>query len=125
MAALSRVAAGFTDIDVMRIWDIPVDKLCRAHLLGEHRELHAIWSVITKNKKGYARHPETLRWHGRLRALFFRHEALVAEMKRRGYKHFSSISSRQASGSGKQDLFVHTIAQQKKILKNKKCGCQV
>jgi hypothetical protein len=109
----------------MRIWDIPVGKLCRAHLLGEHRELHAIWSVITKNKKGYARHPETLRWHGRLKALYQRHEALVQEMKSRGYKHFSSISSKQALGSDKQDLFVHTIAQQKKILKNKKCGCRV
>jgi hypothetical protein len=43
----------------MRIWDISPKRLCRNHLLGEHRELHAVWSVLTKGKKGYARHPET------------------------------------------------------------------
>ena len=34
----------------MRTWDIPPEKLCRQHLLGEHRELHAIWSIITKKE---------------------------------------------------------------------------
>jgi hypothetical protein len=57
----------------MRIWDIPVEKLCRNHLLGEHRELHAMWVVITQNKKGYSKHPETIRWIGKLRALYLRH----------------------------------------------------
>jgi hypothetical protein len=28
-------------------------------LLGEHRELRAIWSVLVSGKKGYARHPKT------------------------------------------------------------------
>jgi len=37
------------------------DKLCRNHLLGEHREIHAIWAVITEKKKGYSMHPETIR----------------------------------------------------------------
>ncbi len=32
----------------MRIWDIPPKLLCRNHLLGEHRELHAIWSILTQ-----------------------------------------------------------------------------
>ena len=54
--------------------------LCRGHLLGEHRELHAVWAVLTKDKRGYSRHPETLRWRGRLRALFLRHASLVEEM---------------------------------------------
>ena len=36
----------------MRIWDIAAHKLCRNHLLGEHRELHAIWSILTTGKKG-------------------------------------------------------------------------
>ena len=48
----------------MRIWDVSPKKLCRHHLLGEHRELHAIWSVLVNGKMGYARHPETLRWRG-------------------------------------------------------------
>jgi hypothetical protein len=54
----------------MRIWDIPPEKLCRDHLLGEHRELHEIWSILINNKKGYARHPETLRWKGKQRAVY-------------------------------------------------------
>ena len=68
----------------MRIWDILPKKLCRNHLLGEHRELHAIWSVIVNGKTGYAKHPETLRWKGKLKALYCRHEALVIEMTARG-----------------------------------------
>lgn len=35
----------------MRIWDIPPDKLCRNHLLGEHNELHAIWNILTLEKQ--------------------------------------------------------------------------
>ena len=50
----------------MRIWDILPDKLYRQHLLGEHRELHAIWSILTKNKKGYSNHPENVRLGGDL-----------------------------------------------------------
>jgi hypothetical protein len=49
----------------MRIWDIPPDKLCRNHLLGEHNELHAMWNILTQGKKGYSNHPETKRWVGR------------------------------------------------------------
>ena len=46
----------------MRIWDINPGYLNRQSLLGEHRELHGIVSIIRDNKKGYSRHPETLRW---------------------------------------------------------------
>ncbi|NOT23776.1 MAG: pyrimidine dimer DNA glycosylase, partial [Nitrospiraceae bacterium] len=61
----------------MRIWDISPKKLCRNHLLEEPRELHAIWSVLVNGKKGYSRHPETLRWKGKLKALFGRHGRLL------------------------------------------------
>jgi hypothetical protein len=60
----------------MRIWDISPELLCRNHLLGEHRELHAMWTIITENKKGHSKHPETLRWNGKLKAMYFRHELL-------------------------------------------------
>jgi len=36
----------------MRIWDIPPKRLCRSHLLGEHRELHAIWSRARERQEG-------------------------------------------------------------------------
>jgi Pyrimidine dimer DNA glycosylase len=70
----------------MRIWDISPKRLCRNHLLGEHRELHAIWSVLVNGKQGYARHSETIRWRGKLKALYSRHDALVREMVVRGYR---------------------------------------
>lgn len=109
----------------MRIWDIPPEKLCRNHLLGEHRELHAVWSVITNGKKAYANHPEILRWRGRLRALYLRHEALVAEMKMRGYKHHTPLDAGLAVGEGVQSGYVASYEEQVRILREKGCGCRV
>jgi hypothetical protein len=107
----------------MRIWDISPSLLCRQHVLGEHRELHAIWSVITKDKKGYSRHPETIRWVGKLKALYFRHEDLVQEMKKRGYSHKSDLSHLLAIGSKKQTVLINTISEQIEILRKKNCPC--
>jgi uncharacterized protein YbgA (DUF1722 family) len=69
----------------VRVWDVNPGYLNRQSLLGEHRELHAIVSIIKNNKKGYSRHPETLRWMGFGWALHQRHRLLVAEMNLRGY----------------------------------------
>ena len=109
----------------MRIWDISPKKLCRNHLLGEHRELHAIWAVITKDKKGYSNHPETLRWKGRLKALYLRHAELVKDMKRRGYNHQSPLPASMAKGASKQTTFVDTYKDQLKMLRKKACNCKV
>jgi hypothetical protein len=92
-------------------------------LLGEHRELHAIWSILVKNKKGYSLHPETLRWKGKLKALYIRHDLLVKEMAKRGYRHNSELDKRLAKGRAVQDYFLHTIKEQRIILKNKPCKC--
>ena len=109
----------------MRIWDITPGKLCREHLLGEHRELHAIWSIITQNKQGYSKHPETIRWKGKLKALYNRHERLVKEMNLRGYNHFSPLEKKLAVGKSKQNNFIDTPKQQIKILKKKGCKCLI
>jgi hypothetical protein len=109
----------------MRIWDISLKKLCRNHLLGEHRELHAVWSVITKGKKGYSKHPETLRWRGKLRALYLRHSKLAKEMKTRGYNHHSPLPAKLAEGISMQRVFVDSYKNQLKILKQKGCACKV
>jgi len=109
----------------MRIWDIPPSKLCRNHLLGEHRELHAIWSILTKHKKGYSRHPETLRWKGKLRALYARHEKLIEEMDKRGYDHKSPLDKRKVAGKVRQTIFVDSYERQVEILRKKKCECKV
>jgi len=108
----------------MRVWDLPPSRLCRQHLLAEHRELHAIWSILTKGKRGYSFHPEVLRWKNKLKALYKRHEALAAEFKQRGYKHETPLDARLAKGAGKQNEFVNTLAEQKKILRAKHCKCK-
>ncbi len=109
----------------MRIWDIKPSKLCRAHLLGEHRELHAIWSILTKDKKGYSNHPETKRWKGKLLALYKRHDELVREMKKRGYNHNSDLEKSLARGGSIQRKYVNSYKEQIEILKGKKCSCNV
>jgi hypothetical protein len=75
----------------VRVWDVNPGYLNRQSLLGEHRELHAIVSIIKHNKKGYSRHPETLRWQGFGWALNQRHKLLTAEMKLRGYVDRSPV----------------------------------
>ena len=107
----------------MRIWDIEPRHLCRQHLLGEHRELHGLWNVLTLGHRGYAAHPETRRWEGRLAALWRRHEALVAEMTERGYRHLSPLDPELATGSARQRRYVDTPAEQRRILKAKGCDC--
>ena len=109
----------------MRVWDISPEKLCRNHLLGEHRELHAMWVVLTKNKKGYSLHPETLRWKGKLGALYLRHEELVEEMSSRGYNHHSPLDKRKATGLTHQNDFVDSVHEQILILRKKGCNCNI
>lgn len=107
----------------MRIWDISPQDLCRKHLLGEHRELHALYTVITQDKKGYSQHPETKRWVGKLKALYNRHEALVKEMESRGYNHASPLEE-PMDDCDIQDVFINTIEEQKELLNNKNCDCR-
>lgn len=109
----------------MRVWDINPKYLCQKHLVAEHRELHGLWNILTKHKGkgGYSHHPETLRWVGKQKALYLRHEALVLEFSKRGYKHHTPLDKRSATLLGIQDVFIDSIKNQKIILKNKKCNC--
>lgn len=107
----------------MRIWDLEPKLLCRAHLLGEHRELHGLWNILTRSMRGYRSHPETLRWIGKLAALYSRHEALVSEMERRGFSHRSPLDPGLATGLEVQDEFVDTPDAQRRILEKKNCSC--
>jgi hypothetical protein len=111
----------------MRIWDIPTRSLCRKHLLAEHRELHGLWNILTKHggKGGYSRHPETLRWIGKEKALYLRHEEEAKELIRRGYNHKSPLDFKLAAGTkDQQNLMIDTIAKQKELLNNKPCDCK-
>ena len=109
----------------MRVWDVDPKFLCRQHLLAEHRELHGLWNILTKHGGvgGYSRHPETLRWVGKAKALYLRHEALVAEFGRRGYNHLTPLDEKLAAGSAVQKDFIDTPDEQMNILRNKPCDC--
>lgn len=106
----------------MRIWDIDPSLLCVKHLYGEHRELHAIWTIITEGRKSsYAHHPETKRWVGHLGALYERHEALVAEMHRRGYTGHKTPLIKPLKGF-KQPNRIESVESQIQNIKGKGCS---
>lgn len=111
----------------MRIWDIDPALLCRKHLLAEHRELHGLWNILTKHgaKGGYSKHPETLRWIGKEKALYLRHELLVEEFRKRGYVHKTPLESQLAVGSETQDVFVDSLSEQIALLNGKPCECKM
>lgn len=109
----------------MRIWDIEPKYLCQKHLIAEHRELHGLWNILTKHnlKGGYSRHPETLRWVGKTKALYERHEKLIQEFIKRGYKHHTPLDKSLAKGENTQNTLINTISKQKVLLKEKPCDC--
>lgn len=102
----------------MRIWDVDPGFLNDRSLLGEHRELHGIFSILTNHKTGYSRHPETLRWHEHLPALAVRHGLLVAEMSLRGFHHRSPLSP-QVGVVIWPEIYIDQPGQQYAILKDK------
>ena len=81
----------------MRVWDLPVEHLCNKHLLGQHLEVHTMHSVIVNNKRGYARHPETMRWRDRTSELRLVHDLTAQEMLKRGMRHKSPVDGEVAN----------------------------
>jgi hypothetical protein len=102
----------------MRIWDISPGYLNRQSLLGEHRELHGIVSIIINKKKGYSKHPETLRWVRYGWALRKRHQLLVSEMELRGYSEQSPVRTRRQKGEW-PEIFIDPPIKQYQILWDK------
>jgi len=108
----------------VRIWDVPVSDLCRRHLLGEHRELHGLWNILTLGRKGYRNHPETQRWIGRLCHLAARHQDQVAEMTRRGWNHRSPLLDLPLFNYEEPaPRLINTLAEQRRLLSDKDCEC--
>lgn len=110
----------------MRVWDIPPLFLCRQHLLGEHREVHALWSIMEKGHGGYSNHPETKRWYEARGALYLRHQAVVAEMRRRGYDHESPICIDGVGNPGEvvQSTLVDSLRSQVEMLCGRCSACK-
>jgi uncharacterized protein YbgA (DUF1722 family) len=105
----------------MRIWDLAAGYLNRGSLLGEHRELHGVYSILTNGKTGYARHPETLRWTAALSGLAQRHQQLAAEMHLRGYTDRTPLSC-NTSGAQWPSSFVDAPGEQVTLLRQKYVG---
>lgn len=108
----------------MRVWDLPVQYLCDKHLLGQHLEIHTMHSVIVNNRKGYAKHPETMRWRGHEAELRGVHELTVREMIKRGFNHKSPLD-------GTYDSNIQVLGQvdplwrQIEELRRKYCNCNI
>ena len=75
----------------MRVWDVHPGYLSRQSLLGQHAEIHGVYSVISNQKTGYSNHPETRRWKGHISGLCVIHDLAVSEMKLRGFGHRSPL----------------------------------
>ncbi len=104
----------------MRIWDLSPGYLNRGSLLGEHRELHGMHSILVNAKLGYSNHPETLRWVGALGGLVERHNQLVAEMALRGYVDRTPLAALEEPVWPSD--FVDPPGDQITILRNKYAG---
>jgi len=102
----------------VRVWDINPGYLNRASLLGEHRELHGMVSIFINKRKGYSRHPETLRWAGYGWALRQRHRLLVAEMNLRGYQDRSPVNLRSNKGAW-PEVYIDQPGAQFELIRNK------
>jgi len=114
----------------VRIWDqVPPSKLCRQHLLGEHRELHGLWNAMRRihageKRVGYSQHPETKRWLLYVQALMWRHAELKWEMEKRGYKHQSELKLFRVRWLCKTDR-PKPLDDQYAALRAKECDCNV
>ena len=75
-------------------------------------------SIIVNGKKGYARHPETLRWMNFGWALNKRHQLLSAEMKLRGYNDKSPVHTWKNKGRW-PDTFIDEPYVQIQLLREK------
>lgn len=72
----------------MRMWNVPVENLCRQHLLGEHQETHSFVGCI---KKGTSLAGYVEKGLVEVHNIIKRHNLLAEEMVRRGYRHLSPL----------------------------------
>lgn len=84
----------------MRMWRVHPAWLCRRHLLGAHVETHMAVGSILRNK-----HLGRFISDGLIEtaAILHEHDALAAEMRRRGYRHASPMQYLDTLGLGQVD----------------------
>lgn len=87
---------------LMRMWMVKPNLLCRQHLLGEHFELHK--AVANLDHSGTWAKSLTRKGFLEPQNFVKRHNKIVKEMKKRGYKHKSSLSYSGIDLKGKVDI---------------------
>ncbi len=102
----------------MRVWDLHPGYLSRQSLLGQHAEIHALFAVLTGGGRGYASHPETLRWRNHQNLLAARHDLTVKEMRLRGFNHASPLEG-PGDGSHEALQYVDLPGRQFALLREK------
>ena len=76
-------------------------KLCRQHLLGEHKELH---QLVGSLRKGKSIQGHLDRGQVEVHSIDTRHTELVNEMIARGYKHRSPLKTYKKFKAGKVNV---------------------
>ncbi len=83
------------------MWMVNPKKLCRQHLLGEHKELH---QLVGSLRKGKSIQGHLDRGHVEVHSIKKRHAELVNEMLARGYKHLSPLKTYKKFKAGKVNV---------------------
>lgn len=81
----------------MRMWMIDPKLLCRQHLLGEHYELH---KLVGHLRKGRSINGYLLRRFLDPSSIYERHQALEAELRRRGGNPHSPLAEAECRAFG-------------------------
>lgn len=99
-----------------RMWMVNPKKMCRNHLLGEHKELHQLIGSLNKGKsvKGHLEKGQV-----EIHNIKKRHKQLVDEMLNRGYKHLSKLPKFKDYKAGKINISEN---EQELIKRCKECG---
>lgn len=86
------------------MWMVNPKKLCRNHLLGEHKEIHQLIGSLNKGKsiQGHLEKGQV-----EVHNIKKRHEQLVKEMISRGYKHKSPLPKFKEYNAGKINIYLN------------------
>ena len=84
----------------MRMWGVDPSRMCRQHLLGEHLEMHMFVGHINKGRSIGRYATGGLVDTSQIQA---RHDALAAELERRGYRHASPLAYIDRLAAGRID----------------------
>jgi len=89
---------------------VPVKKMCRKHLLGEHVEIHMLVGTILKNKSidGYIKNDLL-----EPRSIYTRHRKIAEEMLKRGYNHNSPLKEIDFSSEAIKPYLMHKVDSKK------------